>query len=131
MSKQSLKKLTFDDIIAKKLQREQDKFIKKEIEIPSMGGTLLFEKPQEEDVLNAIDMIGDGNDINVMVKAYDQLIYNCCPTLKDPKLHEQLDITVPTDIVKAVMELSDRMLVGNELVALSGIGDLGNKIKKS
>ena len=130
MSKNTLKKLTFDDIIAKKLQKEQDTFRTKEIEIPSMGGSLVFEKPSEDDVFTCLDMIGEGHDIKNVVAAYDRLIYNCCPTLKDTKLHEQLDIKVPTDIVKTLMDVSDRLLVGNELTEFSGMNSVGAKIKK-
>lgn len=129
MAKKEIKKLTLDDLIAKKIEKEKNTVKYKEIEVPSLGGTLTFEKPLDEDVIECIDNIGDGTSTLKILEAYDKLIYSCCPQLKNTKLQESLDIKVPNDIVKELLDLSDRMLVGNELIKFSGIDSLNEKIK--
>jgi hypothetical protein len=121
-------RLTFDQLMARKLQREQDKVQFKEIAIPS-GGKLLFEKPSEDDVFACIDMIGNGDIFANVIAAYDRLIYNCCPELKNKELHGDT-VIIPTDIVKALFDVPDRVQIGNELVEMSGMSNIGEQIKK-
>jgi hypothetical protein len=128
-NKKELNKLTFDSLIAKKLAKEKNEIKFKEIEVPSLEGTLVFEKPLEEDLISSIDKIDDGKDTKSVLEAYDQLIYSCCPTLKDSKLQEQLGIKAPLDIVKTLFDMSDRLLIGNELVEFSGMARLSEKLK--
>lgn len=128
-NKEKMKKLTFDELIFKKLEKEKNEIKFKEIEVPSLGGTLVFERPLEEDLISCIDSIDEGKDTKSVLAAYDELIYSCCPTLKDSKLQEQFDIEAPMDIVKVMFEMSDRLLIGNELVEFSGIAGIKDKIK--
>ena len=122
--------MNLDELIAKKLQKDKSRLTFKEIEVPSYEGTLLFERPTDEEMLECMSNVGDGTDMVVIVDAYDKLIYNCCPTLKKTELHEQLSIADPRDVVKTLFDLSDRMFLGNELTEFSGIGDIKEKIKK-
>ena len=122
-------KLTFDQLIAKKIEKDKNevKFI--DIEVPSMGGTLTFSKPLEEEILKCMDSISDGLTSSVLV-AYDALIYACCAYLKDEKLHEQLEIKDPENVVKTMFEVADRLQIGNELLKFSGMSNIGKKVKK-
>lgn len=128
--KKELKKLTFDELIAKKMERDKSAIKFKEIEVPSYGGTLVFEKPLEEDILDCMDKIDNEKPMSSSVAAYDILIYNCCPTLKDTKLQEQLGVKDPKDIVKELLDVDDRLEIGNELVEFSGVKIPGAAIKK-
>jgi hypothetical protein len=124
------KKLLFDDLIARKLQREQSEYRLKDIEVPSMGGTLTFERPTEEDMLDSIDMMGDGSDMRAVITAYDKLIYRCCPALKDKVKQAENDIASPADVVPQLLDLHDRLYIGEALMEFSGWKQLGERVKK-
>jgi hypothetical protein len=128
-NKKTLTKLTFDELIARKLQKDKDRLNFKEIEVPSYGGTLTFERPLDEDLIPCIDEAKAGGGLKDALEAYDKIIYTCCPMLKDPKLHEQFGVKNPLDIVKTLFDMNDRLTVGNELMEFSGITGLADKIK--
>lgn len=117
--------LTFSDLIARKLQKDKDEVKFKDIEVKSLGGFLKFEKPTEEDVLEFMDEMGDGEDKSKTVRAFEKLIYNCCSTFKEKELKEQFksEIKIPFDIVKLLIPLQERMQIGNELLEMSGMKD--------
>ena len=129
MSKETAKKATFKDLIAAKIQREQDKFQTKDIYVSGIDKTLTFEKPSEELTLDTIDAIGEGQDTKMMLEAFDKLIYQCCPMFQDVELQKELEVKNPFDIVKSIMDMVDRMQLGEELIDWVGINERAEKIK--
>lgn len=133
MAKKKIEKLTIDNLIARKLEREKNEIKVKEIEVPSLGGTLLFNKPLDDYVFDVFDMLKDNpEDLRTIAEAYTDLIYHCCPTLKEMFKNKLTDAQVPSDLVKEVFTLSDRLTIGNELVEMSGLSkeNLGEEVKK-
>lgn len=134
MGKKKLQRLTLDNIIAKKLEREKNEIKFKDIEVPSLGGTILFNKPDDDSVLETFEKIKDHeDDLRLLDEAYTDLIYSSCPTFKEIFNNKSLeDITVPTDVVKSILILSDRLQIGNELIEMTNLGksNAGEEIKK-
>lgn len=126
-----MKKATFKDLIAKKRQKEEDLHKFKEIEVKSLGKSLIFKKPSDETILGVLDEIGTDPDTRKVATAYKNLIYKTCETLQDPELHKELDIVDPYDVINAVFDLSDILAIGEELFEFSGIGSLGEEVKNS
>ena len=129
MSKENIKKATFKDLLAKKLQKENEQFKTKDIFVTSMDASLTFKKPNDDLVLDVMDEIGDGQDTRKMVGAFKTLIYHCCEMLQDPELHEQLEVVDPFDTVDKLFDLKDVMEIGDQLMYLINISGKVEEIK--
>ena len=124
-----MEKATFQDLIAKKLQRENDKLKITEVVVPSMGKALVFKKPSDDVLVNLIDDIGDGKDMHAIVGAYKRLIYMTCTALQDQKLHSELDVVDPYDVVDVLFDVTDVMQIGAALSDFVGLGGVGDDVK--
>lgn len=129
MSKKATQKATFKDLLAKKIQKEQDQFKSKDITVTSLGKALTFIKPKDNILLQVIDEMGDGKSTEDMVQAFKTLIYNTCPMLSDPEFHKELEIQDPDEVVSAIFDLSDIMEIGQELMELVNINAKVEEIK--
>lgn len=125
-----MKKATFKDLIAKKQQKEESLNKFKEIEVKSIGKSLIFKKPSDEVILNVMDGIGADADTRSIATAYKKLIYKTCETLQDTALQEELGVVDPYDTVDAIFDLSDVLTIGEEIFEFSGIVDIGEQVKK-
>ena len=124
-----MSKALFADLVARKLQREQDKLAVKEIMVPSMGKTLTFKRPDDASTIALIDEIGDGGDTGKIVEAYRKIIYFTCEALQDPELHKAMEITDPLDAVQALFDVADIMRIGAELSDFMGMSETSENIK--
>lgn len=124
-----MEKATFQDLIAKKLQRENDKLKITEVVVPSMGKALVFKKPSDDVLVNLIDDIGDGKDMHAIVGAYKRLIYMTCASLQDQKLHSELDVVDPYDVVDVLFDVTDVMQIGAALSDFVGLSSVGEDVK--
>ncbi len=127
MNKEQHKKLTFDDILARKMQREKDKMKVMSIYIPSMGGELIFNSLPEHKLLSILDGISGDNraeDINME----REFIYSSCKDLQNPELHKMLGIIDPIDVVREVFTLQETDDIAKEILKFNGIGTDENKI---
>jgi hypothetical protein len=111
---------TLDDIIKAKLQRDQDRLVLKDIEIPSMGKTLQFRRPTRTEICDFMDRITEENgQTEIMIATFEELIYACCEQLHDQNLFDQLEIEDPGEIVEAIMNDADILQVGDEVACLN------------
>ncbi len=116
------KKMTFDDIIKAKIQKENDKLTVKSIEVPSVGKELLFRRPKDEMVFDFIDNLHGGEEkTEDLINEYAKIIYQCCDTLQDPELHKELEIDDPFDTAKAFMDANDIIVVGDEVASMNSL----------
>lgn len=127
MNKDQHKKLTFDDILARKLQREKDKMKVMSIYIPSMGGELVFNSLPEHKLLSILDECGnESRTENINMER--EFIYSSCKDLQNPELHEILGVIDPIDVVREVFTLQETDDIAKELLKFNGIGTDENKI---
>lgn len=119
--KKNLKRLTLEDIIFAKEKREKDKLQVKEIEIPSLGGTLLFKRPSDEMVFDMIDSLNDNKDMKNIVDEMAKIIYACCDQLHEKELYEEFDVGDPVDIVFEVMDSGDIIDVGDKVCSMNSL----------
>jgi len=129
MSKETMLKATFKDLLNKKIQKEKDQFKAKDIYVSSMDRALTFVKPKDDVLLDVIDEMGEGKGTGEMVQAFKTLIYHCCPMLQDTEFHKELEILDPMDVVQAVFDLSDIMEIGEQLMELVNINAKVEAIK--
>lgn len=128
MNKEQHKRLTFDDILARKLQREQDKMKIMTIYIPSMGGELVFNSLPEHKILEILDENEDESKTE-NIETARKLIYMSCKDLQSPELHKLLEVSDPIDVVRTVFTFKETSDIGTELLKFNGIvSDDDNKI---
>lgn len=127
MSKETLQKITFEQLVQKSIQREQDKMKVKEIEVPSIGGTLLLKTIPENKLLDIIKEGQKSDSLSKNIAAERKLIYFCCPILQDTKLHHQLNVVEPFDVVEKLFDLQETELLANAAMELNGVSNLAEK----
>ncbi|MEG3040898.1 MAG: hypothetical protein RR891_02765 [Clostridium sp.] len=129
MSKKDMRKATFKDLIAKKLKKENEKTVTKDIYVTSMDATLTFKKPSDDLVIDTMDIVGDGKDTRAAMRGYKKLIYMCCEMLQDTELHAELEVVDPLDTVDVLFGLSDIMEIGTEIMELIDMSASVEEIK--
>lgn len=129
MSKENVKKLTLQDLITRKTQREKDILRVQEVYIEELEGTIEIRRPNEDIIMETMDMI-QSESVKDVVNAYDFLIYNSAPILKSKELHEAYECVEPMDIVKELLSLNDRLGIGSKVMEMAGFKDYENKVKK-
>lgn len=124
-----MEKATLKDLIAKKVQKEnkQDRML--EVEVPSMGKSLIFKTPSDEMRLDLLDELGENAGTRKYIEMCKKIIYLCCDLLQNPELHQELGIVDPLDTVDAIFDLDDISEIGDKL--LDAIGDPVEEIKNS
>lgn len=121
MSAELDKKLTLQDLIAKKILKDEQKDLNKDIYVESLEGTLNFQKPLEEDIISAIEKMDNGTDMQDNLEAMKSLIYKCCPMLRNAELQKSYEVKDPQDIVKELFTLTERSEIFEELFKMSGV----------
>lgn len=129
MNKEQCKRITFEQLIARKLQRDKDKTAVKEIYIPSMGGTLLFKKLPENEILELVDEVKNGNTVEA-VDVSRKLIYMSCDALQNPELHKEMGIADPFDAARAVFSIEEANTIGAELLKFNGVSENAEESEK-
>lgn len=103
MNKETHKKLALKDLMARAEQRAWEKKVYKQVYINLLDGELTVEKIPLTRVLSMMDGVNSNN----MMDNLDfqvELIYQCCPVLREKDLMDAYDCKNPTDIVRALFE---------------------------
>ena len=124
------KRMTFDDIIKAKRQRENDKLTVKPVVIPSVGKELIFRRPKDEQMLEFMDAIQKDSSNTAMIDEYAKILYLSCDELQNPDLHKELDVVDPFDTIKAFMDANDILRVGDAVCNMNSLyKGLENEVK--
>lgn len=121
------KKLTLEALIAKKEQREKEKFEVHKVEMPSLDGYLQLEKIPLTRVASLMD--GAGGESMADNLAFDiDLIYACCPLMRNKELHAAYGVKEPTDIVCALLDdnMGDINRIVTAILGMYGLDDTGS-----
>ena len=131
-NKEKLQRLTLEQLIAAKAQREKDALRVEEIEIPSLNGTLLFRRPSDEMLLDMTNVLQDDQDTKLIVDEMAKIIYACCDQLHDKTLYEELEVGDPVDVVYEIMTAADILDVGGKVCDMNPLfKDLEGEIKNA
>src|SRR5471030_457580 len=132
MSKQSMKKATLNDFLAKKLKKEENQNKTLDIKVTSMDRVLTVKKPTDEEILDYLDDIGEERSAKVAINETMKLFYRKCPELQDQELHESLEIKAPYDIINALFDMDDKNEIMEQFAVLLGKSkDVDKEIKNS
>lgn len=120
-NKKELQRLTLEQLIAAKDRREKDMLRVEEIEIPSLGGTLLFKRPSDDIIFDMINALKDDEDTKTIVDEMAKVIYTCCEQLHDKTLYEEFDVADPVDVVFCIMDSGDILSVGDRVCSMNSL----------
>lgn len=130
MNKETHKKLALADLLARAEQRAGDKKAYKQVYIEPLGGELTMEKIPLTRVLSMLDVV-DADSIMENLDFQSELIYKCCPALRDPALMEAYGVETSTEIVCIVFE--DNMgaisKAAEAILDFYGLADSKNTVK--
>lgn len=130
MNKETHKKLALEDLLARAEQRAGDKKAYKQVYFPNLGGDLVFEKIPLPRMLAMMDGI-DRNIVTDNLAFQVDLIYQCCPMLRNRALQEAYDCKEPTDIVCLVFDdnFGDISKASEEILDFYGLSDNQDNVK--
>ena len=114
MNKDTHKKLALEDLLARAEQRAGDKKAYKNVYVEPLGGELTVEKIPLARVLSMLDSV-DSNSMTENLDFQADIIYHCCPVIRDPALREAYGAKTSTDLVCAVFE--------DNIAAISGAAE--------
>lgn len=126
-----MEKATFDDLLRRKLQRENDKKQITTLDIPSLGRSLVFERIPDTDIVELMDSLSEDTAASSAYDMYRRLIYRCCPLLHDKSVREGLGAANPLDGVTALLDVGEVMGIGARLAAFCGIDSARDDIKNA
>ena len=117
MGKEQFKKLTLEQLIAKKEQAAAEKSKKKtaELYVKSLDACITIQKPDAKLMRDIMEM-EDGNEY---------LVYQCCidPCLKSKELLEAYGVAVPHEIVNEIFEPGEIGAISLKCAELAGYGE--------
>lgn len=114
-------KATLSDFLAKKLKKEEDQNKTLDIKISSMDGkTITVRKPNDEQILDFIEDLGDTKSAKVAITETMKLIYRNCADLQDKELHDALEIKNPYDIIDVLFDFKDKTSIMEQFNSFIG-----------
>lgn len=109
------KKITLEQLIRKKLDKDEKKAATKEIYIESLGGYITFTAPSDAQRIEYSDKTKSGSYVD-MISAMERVIYDCCPLLHSKELLEGIGVDYPYDSVKAIFDVDEIADIGLKLI---------------
>ena len=123
-------KAAFDDLIRLKLRREERQEQPTDIFVKSLGKTMQFIAPTHDQQLDFIAAVRRAGNINGSYDAYRCLVYDCCPMLHDDKLHAELGVVEPYDIIDKLFGPIEVMEIGDTIADMY-MASLADDVKNS
>lgn len=115
-----MSEINFDELLAKRTQREQDKTKVYQIPVPNTEKCLIATIPNDAKIMKWFGQVRSG-DAEKLFDAIDDALYTCCHALQDQKLREQIGARVPTDVVPLLFSVAERNQMGYDLFKFVGI----------
>ena len=127
MAETKNKRLKLETLIAAKTKKEEQ--ATKELEIPSLGGTVLAKKLSNEAIADVMDRIDAKAGMSEMLEVFKELIYKSVALFHNDELLKTYNCVEPYDIVSQLLELGEIMNLGNEILEMYGFDTLADDVK--
>lgn len=105
------KKVSLEQLIKKKLEKDGKKNATKEIYVESLEGYITVTNPSDSQRIEFADKTKSGSYVDMM-EAYEKLIYDCCPMLHSSELQKEIEVDYPYDTVKAIFDTDEIADIG-------------------
>lgn len=117
-----MKKISFDQLLAKQEQREAEKFRIGEIAIPDTEDALEARMPGKKVVLELYGELSAANGAADALVCGNHALYACCPQLQDKKLQEELGVAEnPMGIMDALFTIREQDVMGGDALRFVGV----------
>lgn len=127
MSK-TLNKLSLNDLIAKKSQKDTDKLSYYDYQVKSLDGSIVVKKPDRKTLLETMDALDKDESMSNIYNMNKDLIYSHVKVFQDKTLQDAYECVEPNDIVDHLLELEEVMELGGKIIDWNG--SLENKAKE-
>ena len=127
-----MKKVSLEQLIQKKLEKDGRKNASKEIYVKSLDAYITVTNPSDSQKIEFADKTKDGSYVEMM-KAYEKLIYDNCAMLRSKELHKSIEVDYPYDTVKAIFDTDEIAEIGVKVLNFfdEDEDDADEKIKNS
>lgn len=106
------RKISFDELLAKREQREADKLKIGMLTIPG-GQGLEARMPPKQVVLELYGELAAAENVMAVLECGNHALYACCPQLQDRALHEQLGVEAdPIQVVDQLFSVGEQDNLG-------------------
>ena len=127
-----MKKVSLEQLIQKKLEKDGKKNASKEIYVKSLDAYITVTNPSDSQKIEFADKTKDGSYVEMM-KAYEKLIYDNCAMLRSKELQKSIEVDYPYDTVKAIFDTDEIAEIGVKVLNFfeEDEEDTDEKIKNS
>ena len=127
-----MKKVSLEQLIQKKLEKDGKKNASKEIYVKSLDAYITVTNPSDSQKIEFADKTKDGSYVEMM-KAYEKLIYDNCAMLRSKELQKSIEVDYPYDTVKAIFDTDEIAEIGVKVLNFfeEDEDDADEKIKNS
>lgn len=116
------KKILFDELVARREQREADKLKVGVLRIPGTDQTLEARMPSKKVVLELYGELSSISDPTSALKCSDHAIYAVCPQLQDRKLQQEIGTSDdPMSTIDALFTIVERDKLGEQAFQFVGL----------
>lgn len=116
------RKITFDQLIARREQREADKLKVGMLTIPGTEEGLEARMPSEAALLEIYGEGAAASGAGELLRCGNHALYACCPQLQDRELQKQLGVDEdPMGIIDALFSLPEQDQLGGQALRFLGL----------
>ena len=116
------KKILFDELVARREQREADKLKIGELRIPGTDQTLEARMPSKKVVLELYGELASAADAAGALRCGNHALYAVCPQLQDRKLQQEIGTAEdPMSTIDALFSLMEQDKLGEQALQFVGL----------
>ena len=116
------RKISFDELVAKREQREADKLKVGMLAIPGSETALEARMPPKAVVMELYTELNEAQDAKAALTCGNHALYTCCPQLQDRTLQKELGVDEdPMAIVDALFTVSEQGTLGGRALQFLGL----------
>lgn len=117
-----MQKISFDELLAKKEQREADQLRVGQIKIPGTDRALDAKMPPKKAVLEIYGEMASASNPEDVLACGTHALYACCPQLQDRELQTQLGVAEdPMSIIDALFGVSEQDELSGQVLRFLGL----------
>lgn len=116
------KRITFEELIARREQREADKLKVGMLDIPGSEAGLEARMPSQQVVLEIYGELSAANGVLEALECGKHALYAVCPQLQDRKLQAELGVAEdPMRIIDTLFSLAEQDALGGQALRFMGL----------
>lgn len=116
------KRITFEELIARREQREADKLKVGMLDIPGSEAGLEARMPSQQAVLEIYGELSAANGALAALECGKHALYAICPQLQDRKLQAELGVAEdPMRIIDTLFSLAEQDALGGQALRFMGL----------